>query len=80
MGKAPPAPRRYAIWRAADTGDTAESRAQLRAELPHYHGPLGESAATVLRYRSTMETAQQQQQQDTAAGKLVAGAVEHNHV
>ena len=68
----------YATWRAAETGDTAESLTWLRTELPNYHGPAREAVATVLRYLATMDTTHWQQ--DAAAARLVAGAVENDHV
>ena len=68
----------YATWRAAETGDTAESLTWLRTELPNYHGPAREHAATVLRYLATMDA--EHWQQDATAARLVAGAVENDHV
>ncbi len=68
----------YATWRVTETGETAESLTWLRAELPNYHGPGRESVATVLRYLATMETAHWHE--DANAAKLVAGAVENDHV
>ena len=66
----------YATWRATDT---TESLAWLRtAPPPNYHGPARESAATVLRYLVTMDTVHWEQ--NAAAAKLVAGAVENDHV
>ena len=65
----------YATWRVTDT---TESLAWLRTELPNYHGPARESAATVLRYLAMMDTAHWEQ--NAAAAKLVAGAVENDHV
>ena len=68
----------YATWRATETADTAESLTWLRAELPNYHGPRRESVATVLRYLATMDIVLWQK--DANAAKLVAGAVENDHV
>ena len=68
----------YATWRATETGETAESLTWLRAELPNYHGPGRESVATVLRYLATMDAAHWKE--DATAAKLVAGAVENDHV
>ena len=68
----------YATWRARETGDTAESLTWLRTELPAYHGPARESAAAVLRYLANMDT--DHWREDAAAAKLVAGAVENDHV
>ena len=68
----------YATWRAAETGDTTESLTWLHTELPNYHGPAREAAATVLRYLATMDA--EHWQQDATAARLVAGAVENDHV
>ena len=68
----------YATWRTRETGDTAESLMWLRTELPAYHGPARESAAAVLRYLANMEAAHWCE--DAAAARLVAGAVENDHV
>ena len=68
----------YATWRARETGDTTESLTWLRTELPAYHGPARESAAAVLRYFASMDT--DHWQEDAAAARLVAGAVENDHV
>ena len=68
----------YATWRATTTGDVAESLTWLRTELPNYHGPARQSAAAVLRYLATMDM--QHWQEDAEAAKLVAGAVENDHV
>ena len=68
----------YATWRTTETGETAESLTWLRAELPNYHGPGRESVATVLRYLATMDA--DHWKEDANAAKLVAGAVENDHV
>ena len=68
----------YATWRAAETGDTTESLTWLRTELPNYHGPAREHVATVLRYLATMDA--EHWQEDATAARLVAGAVENDHV
>ena len=68
----------YATWRATTTSDTTESLTWLRTELPNYHGPARESAASVLRYLANMET--NHWREDAAAARLVAGAVENDHV
>ena len=69
----------YATWRARETGDTTESLMWLRTELPaYYHGPARESAAAVLRYLANMDT--NHWREDAAAARLVAGAVENDHV
>ena len=68
----------YATWRATTTSDTTESLTWLRTELPTYHGPARESAASVLRYLANVET--DHWREDAAAARLVAGAVENDHV
>ena len=67
----------YAIWRAAETGDTAESLTWLHTELPNYW-PQREALAAVLGYLAMMD--RPHWHQDAAAAKLVAGAVENDHV
>ena len=67
----------YAVWRAAETGDTAESLTWLRTELPNYW-PQREALAAVLRHLAALEM--DHWQQDAAAARLVAGAVENDHV
>ena len=67
----------YAVWRAAETGDTAESLTWLRTELPNYW-PQREALAAVLRYLTALEM--DHWQQDAAAARLVAGTVENDHV
>ena len=61
-----------------ESGDIAERLTWLRTELPAYHGTARESAAAVLRYVANMDTGHWQE--DAAAAKLVAGAVENDHV
>ena len=69
----------YATWRARETDDTTESLMWLRTELPaYYHGPARESAAAVLRFLANMDT--NHWREDAAAARLVAGAVENDHV
>ena len=68
----------YATRRATATGGLTESLTGLRTELPNYHGPVCESAAAVLRYLATMDM--QHWREDAGAAKLVAGAVENDHV
>ena len=67
----------YAVWRAAETGDTAESLTWLRTELPNYW-PQREALAAILRYLATLEM--DHWHQDAAAARLVAGTVENDHV
>ena len=67
----------YAVWRAAETGDTAESLTWLRTELPTYW-PQREGLAAVLRYLAALQI--EHWRQDAQAARLVAGAVENDHV
>ena len=67
----------YAVWRAAETGDTAESLTWLRTELPNYW-PQREALAAVLRYLAALEI--DHWREDAQAARLVAGAVENDHV
>ena len=66
----------YAVWRAVETGDTAESLIWLRTELPDYW-PQREALAAVLRYLAALQI--DHWREDTTA-RLVAGAVENDHV
>lgn len=66
----------YATWRAAETEDVSESLIWLHAELPDYWNRR-DALATVLRYLSGMESDHWRQ---NAAARLVAGAVENDHV
>ncbi len=67
----------YAIWRAVETEETAESLTWLRSELPDYW-QRREALATVLRYLAALDT--DHWRHDAAAARLVAGAVENDHV
>ena len=67
----------YAVWRAADTGDIAESLTWLRTELPDYW-PQREALAAVLRYLAALQI--DHWREDAQAARLVAGAVENDHV
>ena len=67
----------YAVWRAAETGDTTESLTWLRTELPNYW-PQREALAAVLRYLATLQI--DHWREDAQAARLVAGAVENDHV
>ena len=67
----------YAVWRATETGDTAESLTWLRTELPTYW-PQREPLAAVLRYLAALQI--DHWRQDAQAARLVAGAVENDHV
>ncbi|MXW50607.1 MAG: DUF1156 domain-containing protein [Gammaproteobacteria bacterium] len=67
----------YAIWRTTETGEVTESLNWLRTELPEYW-PQRESLIDVLRYLARIEI--DHWQQDAAAARVVAGAVENDHV
>ena len=67
----------YAVWRAAESGEVADSLTWLRAELPGYW-PQREALAAVLYYLAALDA--DHWRQDAAAARLVAGAVENDHV
>ena len=67
----------YAIWRATATGEVTESLNWLRTELSDYW-PQREALIDVLRYLARTEIGHWRQ--DAAAARIVAGAVENDHV
>ena len=67
----------YAVWRAAESGEVADSLTWLRTELSGYW-PQREALAAVLRYLAAIEV--NHWREDAAAARLVAGAVENDHV
>ena len=67
----------YAVWRATETGEVAESLTWLRTELPDYWHQR-ESLTAVLRYFARIDI--DHWRQDATAATLVAGAVENDHV
>ena len=67
----------YTVWQAAESGEVAHSLTWLRAELPGYW-PQREALAAVLRYLAALDA--DHWSQDAAAARLVAGAVENDHV
>ena len=67
----------YAVWRAAESGEVANSLTWLRAELPDYW-PQREALTSVLRYLAAIEIAHWRE--DAAAARIVAGAVANDHV
>ena len=67
----------YATWRAAESGEVADSLTWLRTELPDYW-PQREALAAVLRYLAAIGV--DHWRADAAAARLVAGAVENDHV
>ena len=67
----------YAVWRAAESGEVADSLTWLRTELPGYW-PQREALAAVLRYLAALDA--DHWRADADAARLVAGAVENDHV
>ena len=67
----------YAVWRAAESGEVADSLTWLRTELPDYW-PQREALAAVLRYLAAIDV--DHWREDATAARLVAGAVENDHV
>ena len=67
----------YAVWQAAESGEVADSLTWLRAELPDYW-PQREALAAILRYLAAIDV--DHWREDAAAARLVAGAVENDHV
>ena len=67
----------YAVWRAVESGEVADSLTWLRAELPDYW-PQREALAAVLRYLAAIDV--DHWRADATAARLVAGAVENDHV
>ena len=67
----------YAVWQAAASGEVADSLTWLRAELSDYW-PQREALAAILRYLAAIDG--DHWREDAAAARLVAGAVENDHV
>ena len=67
----------YATWRAAENGDVAGSLTWLHSELANYWSQR-EPLITVLRYFAAIEI--DHWRQDAEAARIVAGAVENDHV
>ena len=67
----------YATWRAAESGEIAGGLTWLRTELDDYW-PQRESLISVLRYLSAVGI--DHWDEDADAARLVAGAVENDHV
>ena len=67
----------YATWRAAETDDVTESLTWLRTELPDYWNRRL-YLTPILRYFGALVI--DHWRQDAAAARLVAGAVENDHV
>jgi len=67
----------YAIWRAAESGDTRDSLTWLRTEAPAYWDNR-ETLVAILRYLSKVEIPHWAT--DADAARIVAGAVDNDHV
>ena len=67
----------YAVWRVVESGEVADSLTWLRTELSGYW-PQREALAAVLRYLAAIDG--DHWREDAAAARLVAGAVENDHV
>ena len=67
----------YAVWRAAESGDVTGSLTWLRTELDEYWSRK-EALGVVLRYLAAV--AIDHWHADAAAARVVAGAVENDHV
>ena len=67
----------YAVWRAGESGEVADSLTWLRTELPDYW-PQREALTGILRYLAALDI--DHWREDASAAQLVAGAVENDHV
>lgn len=67
----------YAVWVAAETGDVAGSLTWLRTELDDYWSRK-EALGAILRHLAAVDI--DHWREDAAAARLVAGAVENDHV
>ena len=67
----------YAVWQAAESGEVADSLTWLRTELPDYWRQR-EALAAILRYLAAIDV--DHWREDATAARLVAGAVENDHV
>ena len=67
----------YAVWRAAVTGDAAQSLSWLHFEIADYW-PQRKALAAILRSLAALRI--EHWRTDAAAAALVAGAVENDHV
>ena len=67
----------YAVWRAAESAEVASSLTWLRTELADYW-PRREALASVLRYLAGIEI--DHWHADAAAARVVAGAVDNDHI
>ena len=67
----------YGVWRAAEAGEVTGSLTWLRDELPDYW-PQREALIAIFRYLAALES--DHWRADAAAARLLAGAVENDHV
>lgn len=67
----------YAVWRATETEDVADSLVWLRTELADYW-PRREALVGLLRYLAAIQIGHWRD--DAQSARLVAGAVENDHV
>ncbi len=68
----------YAVWRAAETGDVTDSLTWLHTELADDYWPQREALGDLLRYLATRDI--DHWRTDADAARMVAGAVENDHV
>ena len=69
----------YAVWRAAESdGDSTDSLNWLHTELSDDYWPRREDLTAVLRYLATIGI--DHWREDADAARIVAGAVENDHV
>ena len=68
----------YAVWRAAETGDVTDSLTWLHTELGADYWSQRPALGAVLRYLATRDI--DHWRTDVDAARLVAGAVENDHV
>ena len=68
----------YAVWRAAETGDVTDSLTWLHTELAEDYWPQRGALGAILRYLAARDI--DHWRADAAAARLVAGAVENDHV
>ena len=67
----------YAVWRAVESGEVADSLTWLHTELPDYWSQR-EALTSVLRYLAAIEIGHWRE--DASFARVVAGAVENDHV
>ena len=67
----------YAVWQAAESEDVSDSLTWLRTELPDYWARR-EALTPILRYLAALPM--EQWRPDATAARLLAGAVENDHV